>query len=95
MLIVGGVLSDKLRVRKPFMLVGALISIVGTALFAASATDPHTTRAALALYLVVMAGGGALTYVGWMAAFTETIENRNPAAMSTHPPLGVDHAHRR
>ena len=83
LLIVGGVLSDKLRVRKPFMLVGALISMVGTALFAASATDPHTTRAALALYLVVMAGGGALTYVGWMAAFTETIENRNPAAMST------------
>jgi MFS family permease len=82
-LVVGGVLSDKLRVRKPFMLVGALISMVGTALFAAAATEPDTTRAALALYLVVMAGGSALAYVGWMAAFTETIEKRNPAAMAT------------
>ena len=25
-----------------------------------------------------MAGGGALTYVGWMAAFTETIETQQP-----------------
>ena len=32
-LIAAGLLSDKLRVRKPFMLVGALISLVGVGMF--------------------------------------------------------------
>ena len=41
-LVVTGVLSDRLRVRKPFMIVGGLISIVGRVLFALAATEPDT-----------------------------------------------------
>lgn len=82
-LVLAGVLSDKLRVRKPFMLVGALISLVGTGLFAAAATDPGTTENAFKLYFVITAFGAGLAYVAWMAAFTETVEKHNPAATAT------------
>jgi ACS family D-galactonate transporter-like MFS transporter len=82
-LIIAGLLSDKLRVRKPFMLVGALISMVGVGLFAAAATEPATSTGDLRLYLVLAAIGQGIAYVAWMAAFTETVEKRNPAATAT------------
>jgi ACS family D-galactonate transporter-like MFS transporter len=82
-LIAAGLLSDKLRVRKPFMLVGALISMVGIGLFAAAATDPTTSTGDLRLYLVLAAIGQGIAYVAWMAAFTETVEKHNPAATAT------------
>ena len=41
-LVVVGVLSDRIRVRKPFMIVGAVGSIVMTAIFATRATHPTT-----------------------------------------------------
>lgn len=82
-LVAAGVLSDRLRVRKPFMLVGTLISLVGVALFAAAATDPDTTENAFKAYFVIAAFGGGLAYVTWMAAFTETVEKHNPAATAT------------
>jgi MFS transporter, ACS family, D-galactonate transporter len=77
------VLSDRFRVRKPFMLVGAGISLVGVALFAAAATKPSTGYHTFALYFVLMAGGAGIAYVSWMAAFTETVEKHNPAATAT------------
>jgi MFS family permease len=82
-LIVAGVLSDRIRVRKPFMIVGALTSLVGTALFASAATHAGTGYHTFALYFVVIAFGAGLTYVAWMAAFTETVEKHNPAATAT------------
>src|SRR3954452_18722994 len=82
-LVVAGLLSDRLRVRKPFMVVGALISLVGIALFAAAATKPETSYHTFALYFVIMSFGGGLAYVAWMAAFTETVEKHNPAATAT------------
>jgi ACS family D-galactonate transporter-like MFS transporter len=82
-LVVAGVLSDRLRVRKPFMIVGALISLLGVALFAAAATRPDTGYLTFALYFVLMSFGGGVAYVAWMAAFTETVEKRNPAATAT------------
>ncbi len=82
-LVLAGVLSDRFRVRKPFMLAGALISLVGVALFASAATDPGTTEGTFKAYFVVAAFGGGLAYVAWMAAFTETIEKHNPAATAT------------
>jgi len=78
-LIVAGVASDRLRVRKPFILVGTVIALVGGALFAAAATKPSTTYGTFALYCVVMALGGGIAFVAWMAAFTETVERHNPA----------------
>jgi len=82
-LVLAGVLSDVLRVRKPFMIVGAVISLVGLGLFASAATDPHTGYHAFAAYFILMAAGGGIAYVSWMAGFTETVERHNPAATAT------------
>ncbi|MFJ3776712.1 MFS transporter [Streptomyces sp. NPDC090075] len=79
-LVVFGLLSDKLRVRKPFMVLGGLISVVGTVLFAVAATRPDTGYYDFALYFVLGSVGGGMAYVAWMASFTETVEKRNPAA---------------
>src|ERR1700710_275072 len=54
-LVVAGILSDKVRVRKPFMLLGTVISLVGTALFALSATKPDTGYYTFAVYIILIA----------------------------------------
>ena len=41
-LLVAGLLSDRLRVRKPFMVAGGVTSAVGVALFANATTHPAT-----------------------------------------------------
>jgi MFS family permease len=82
-LVATGLLSDRLRVRKPFMIVGAIVSATGVALFATRATQPTTSYYTFALLLVLIAAGSGLAYCGWMAAFTETVENRNCAATAT------------
>src|SRR4051794_24856735 len=82
-LLVAGVLSDRVRVRKPFMVIGTLISMVGTILFAIAATHPHTSYYSFAIYFILSAAGGGMAYVAWMAAFTETVEKHNPAATAT------------
>lgn len=81
-LVVTGVLTDRFRVRKPFMIVGAVISLVGAILFALSATD-HQSYYTLAVYFILSASGGGMAYVAWMASFTETVEKHNPAATAT------------
>jgi MFS family permease len=82
-LVVAGVVSDKLGVRKPLMLVGGVVSIVGTILFAIAAHDTATSYHHFAALFVMMAAGTGVAYVAWMASFTETIEKRNPAATAT------------
>jgi ACS family D-galactonate transporter-like MFS transporter len=82
-LVVTGVLSDKLRVRKPFMIVGTVIGLVGSVLFALAATDPETDYYTIAVYFILSASGGGMAYVAWMASFTETVERHNPAATAT------------
>jgi MFS family permease len=82
-LVVTGVLSDKFRVRKPFMIVGTAIGLVGSVLFALAATDPETGYYTIAFYFILSAAGGGMAYVAWMASFTETVERHNPAATAT------------
>lgn len=80
-LIVAGWLSDRLRVRKPFMLLGALVSASGVALFAVATTGVgYYTFAAI---LILIGVGGGVAYCAWMAAFTETVEKHNPATIAT------------
>jgi ACS family D-galactonate transporter-like MFS transporter len=82
-LVLFGLISDKVRVRKPFMVVGALISLVGTVLFALAATRPETSYYSFVVYFILSSVGGGMAYVAWMASFTETVEKHNPAATAT------------
>jgi ACS family D-galactonate transporter-like MFS transporter len=82
-LVVTGVLTDRFRVRKPFMIIGTVISLAGAVLFAISATHPDTSYYTIAVYFMLSASGGGMAYVAWMASFTETVERHNPAATAT------------
>jgi MFS family permease len=82
-LIVVGVVSDRLRVRKPFMLVGALGAIVMTIVFLGRATAPQTGYHTFVLIISVLAAFMAIAYAPWMASFTETVERINPALTAT------------
>jgi MFS family permease len=81
--VVIGIVSDALRVRKPFMLVGAVGAIVMTIVFLSRTSDPHTsyyTNVLISSLLGVMLG---VAYPAWMAGFTEQVEARNPALAAT------------
>ena len=78
-----GFLSDRLKVRKPFMLLGALMMATGTALFAQHSTDPTTDYYTLAALLALIAAGHGIAGSAWLACFTEQVEARNPAATAT------------
>ncbi|WP_329126826.1 MFS transporter [Streptomyces sp. NBC_01465] len=82
-LIAAGLLSDRLRVRKPLMLVGGIGSVAGTAVFAVLATHQDTGYYTFAWLFAVMGVFSGVTYAPWMAGFTETVERRNPAATAT------------
>jgi MFS family permease len=82
-LIAAGYLSDRLKVRKPFMLIGAIASIAVTVVFAITARHPHTSYATFALILAAIGIAGGIAYAPWMAGFTETVEKHNPAATAT------------
>jgi MFS family permease len=82
-LVVTGFLTDRFRVRKPFMIIGSVISIVGAVLFALAATKPDTSYYTFATYFILGSVGGGMAYVAWMASFTETVEKHNPAATAT------------
>jgi MFS family permease len=64
------------------MVLGGLISVVGTVLFAIAATRPDTGYYDFALCFVLGSVGGGMAYVAWMASFTETVEKRNPALIA-------------
>jgi len=82
-LIVVGWISDKVLVRKPFMLAGAGLGIFFTIIFLLQATHPHTSRNTLALLGSLIAISLSLAYAPWMAGYTETIEAKNPALVGT------------
>jgi MFS family permease len=80
-LIVVGIISDRVRVRKPFMVVGGIGSIVMTIVFLnMGATASYGT---LVTVISVLAAFLAIAYAPWMASFTETVEKHNPALTAT------------
>src|SRR6516225_3694986 len=81
-LIVGGLLSDHFRVRKPFMLIGGIGSAVAIYLYLTQAGQ-HPSFTTLAIILCVQSIFVGFAYVSWMASFTETVEARNPALTAT------------
>jgi MFS family permease len=81
-LIVAGVFSDRLRVRKPFMLVGGIGGIVTVWLYLIQAGG-HPSFSTLVLISCAQSVFVGAAYVTWMASFTETVEARNPALTAT------------
>jgi MFS family permease len=82
-LLVVGVVSDMTRVRKPFMVIGASVAMVATALFAIQTTHANTGYYTFVWMLSLLAVGIGLLFSPWLAAFTETVEDRNPALTAT------------
>jgi MFS family permease len=82
-LILCGILSDILRVRKPFMIAGAIGMLVFIPLLIS-----HTGHPTSSYYTVAWVCSGifffqAMAYSTWMASFTETVEAHNPALTAT------------
>ncbi len=83
MLIVVGLISDKVRVRKPFMVVGAVGLIVTTFIFIQMANHPHTSYYSLVTVVIFLGVFIATAYTPWMAGYTEAVEAHNPALSAT------------
>ncbi len=78
-LVVAGVLSDWARVRKPFMLFGAICAIVMMVFLINQTGHPHSGYYANVVVIVLLAVSIALAYAPWMANYTEQVESHNPA----------------
>ena len=78
-LILVGALSDRLRVRKPFMVVGGVAAIVMTLLMMQQVDHPNTGYYSNVLVAVLLGIAIACTYTPWMASYTEQVESHNPA----------------
>jgi MFS family permease len=77
-----GIFSDRLRVRKPFMVVGAVGAAVMVVIFLLQAGH-HPSYYTLATILAIMLFFLGIAYTPWMASYTETVEHRNPAATAS------------
>jgi MFS family permease len=80
-LIIVGIISDRLGVRKPFMVLGGVGAIVMTIIFLNLGAS--TTYATFALVISILAVFLAIAYGPWMAGYTETVEKHNPALTAT------------
>lgn len=79
-----GLLSDKLRVRKPFMVIGGIGAAITLVFFLEQAkAGAHPGFSTIAILLGVMLFFLGVAYTPWMASFTETVEHHNPAATAT------------
>ena len=82
-LVVAGALSDWARVRKPFMLVGAICAMVMMGFLIVQMGHPHTGYYSNVLVIVLLALSIAIAYTPWMANYTEQVESHNPALTAT------------
>ena len=80
-LIIIGIISDRVGVRKPFMVLGAVGAIVMTIIFLN--LGHGTTYATFAIVISINAVFLAIAYAPWMASYTETVEKHNPALTAT------------
>jgi MFS family permease len=77
-----GFVSDAAMVRKPFMVIGTIALIIVSLLFISRIGQP--TSAGLMTVLLVLIGIClSISYVTWMAGYTETVEDINPALVAT------------
>jgi MFS family permease len=81
-LIVVGALSDRLKVRKPFMLIGGIGAALFSVLLYARTTHTDTSYRAWAIILMGVGVYGGFAFATWMASFTETVEEESPALIA-------------
>src|SRR5712691_5407292 len=77
-----GMISDRFRVRKPFMVIGGVLAAIMTVIYLEQAGH-HPSYYTLAIMLALLSLGLGIAYTPWMASFTETTEARNPALIAT------------
>jgi MFS family permease len=77
-----GMLSDRLRVRKPFMLIGGIAAAIMTVIFLLQG-GLQPGYYSLAIILALLSFSLGVAYTPWMASFTETVEAHNPALTAT------------
>jgi len=82
-LVVIGIVSDRLRVRKPFMVIGGVGGIVMTILLILQVSHPHTGYYSNVLIVVLLGVSIGFAYTPWMANYTEQVEAHNPALTAT------------
>jgi MFS family permease len=77
-----GVFSDRVRVRKPFMLVGGIAAAIMVVIYLLQA-GLQPSYYTLAVILALLSFSLGVAYTPWMASFTETVEAHNPALTAT------------
>jgi MFS transporter, ACS family, D-galactonate transporter len=77
-----GMLSDRLRVRKPFMVIGGVAAAAMTVVYLLQ-FGHHPSYYTMAIILAALSFCLGVAYVPWMASFTETVEAHNPALTAT------------
>ena len=77
-----GIVSDRFRVRKPFMVGGGIVAAVMTVVYLLQAGH-HPSYYTLAIILAIGSFALGVAYTPWMASYTETVEARNPALTAT------------
>ncbi|MFG2005913.1 MFS transporter [Spirillospora sp. NPDC048911] len=82
-LVLTGFASDRVLVRKPFMLAAAVALLPLLIYFLVLTDRPDTSYTTLAVVMSLIAACMGVAYTAWMAAFTEAVERHNPALMAT------------
>jgi MFS family permease len=77
-----GIISDRFRVRKPFMVIGGILAAVMIVVYLLQAGH-HPSYYTLAIILALISLGLGIAYTPWMASYTETVEAHNPALTAT------------
>jgi MFS family permease len=80
-LLVFGFISDKMMVRKPFMVVGSIGTIIAIILLLNAKHGVSFTT--ISLILSLLSASLACCYGPWFASFTETLESYNPGLIAT------------
>ncbi len=80
--VVVGMVSDRFKVRKPFMVAGAVLAAAAIAAYL-SQFGHHPTYGTVALLISAISVGLGVAYTPWMASFSETCESHNPALIAT------------
>jgi MFS family permease len=77
-----GFISDKLRVRKPLMIIGGVGAAIMIVVYLEQ-IGHQVTYYDIAAIIAALAFCLGVAYVPWMASYTETVEARNPALTAT------------